>query len=178
MIAWSFRLAVCHAIALAAIGLAPDSALAQGKVDARYSATLGGIPIGRGAWVIDIGEDRYTAAAHGMTAGVMRIFTSGHGTSASRGAVAGGQPVPASFASSITTERRTTCLTSQAYPDDSFWKPQLKPRKNVCTGHMSGLDRRRASCGFKRSAQSAGDSVSETISEMTVAPAIVKANCR
>lgn len=106
MIAWSFRLAVCHAIALAAISLPVDCAQAQGKVDARYSVTLAGIPIGRGAWVIDIGEDRYTAAAHGSTAGVMQIFTSGHGTSASRGAVAGGQPVPASFASSIQTERR------------------------------------------------------------------------
>jgi hypothetical protein len=110
MIVWSFRFAVRHAIALGiALGsvvLLSDAAKAQGKVDARYTVTLGGIPIGRGAWVIDVGEDRYTAAAHGTTAGVMRVFTSGHGTSASRGAIAGGQPVPASFASSITTERR------------------------------------------------------------------------
>ena len=93
-------------IALGTVVLPSDAVHAQGKVDARYSVTLGGIPIGRGAWVIDIGEDRYTAAAHGTTAGVMRVFTSGHGTSASRGAVAGGQPVPASYASSVTTERR------------------------------------------------------------------------
>lgn len=111
MIVWSSRLAVCHAImlgvAVGAIGLPPDTAQAQGKVDARYTVTLGGIPIGRGAWVIDIGEDRYTAAAHGMTAGVLQVFTSGRGTTASRGAVAGGQPVPASFSSTITTDRRT-----------------------------------------------------------------------
>lgn len=108
---WSSRFAVRHAIllgvALATTVLSPNSAHAQGKVDARYSATLGGIPIGRGAWVIDIGEDRYTAAAHGMVAGVLRVFTSGQGTSASRGAVASGQPVPASFSSTITADRRT-----------------------------------------------------------------------
>src|SRR5262249_8664112 len=110
MVGWSSGFAVRHAIisgvALAAACLPPGSVHAQGKVDARYTVTLAGIPIGRGTWVIDIGEDRYTAAAHGTTAGVMQIFTSGHGTSASRGTVSGGQPVPASFASSIKTERR------------------------------------------------------------------------
>ena len=35
-----------------------------------------------------------------------------------------------------------------------------------------------ASCGLSSSAHIAGDSVSETISEMTVAPAMVSANCR
>ena len=33
-------------------------------------------------------------------------------------------------------------------------------------------------CGLSSSAHSAGDSVSETISEITVAPAMVSANCR
>ena len=32
---------------------------AQGKLDARYTVTLAGLPIGRGAWVIDIGEDLF-----------------------------------------------------------------------------------------------------------------------
>ena len=36
----------------------------------------------------------------------------------------------------------------------------------------------RPACGLSSSAHSAGDSVSETISEMTVAPAMVSANCR
>ena len=43
---------------------------AQGKLDARYTASLAGVPIGKGAWIIDIGEDQYTAAASGMTAGI------------------------------------------------------------------------------------------------------------
>src|SRR5207249_4380923 len=40
---------------------------AQGKLDARYVVTLSGLPIGRGTWVIDIGEDYFTAAASGDT---------------------------------------------------------------------------------------------------------------
>ena len=60
---------------------------AQGRLDARYEVTLAGVPIGKGAWVIDIGDDQFTAAASGATAGLMRVFASGQGSSASRGAV-------------------------------------------------------------------------------------------
>lgn len=81
-----------------------ERAAAQGHLDARYAATLGGIPIGRGAWVIDISDDHYTAAASGVTAGIMRVFTSGQGTTAARGNVSGGNLLPVSYASSIKTD--------------------------------------------------------------------------
>jgi hypothetical protein len=83
-----------------------ERAAAEGRLDARYAATLGGIPIGRGAWVIDISDDQYTAAASGMTAGIMRVFTSGQGTTAARGNVASGNLLPVSYASSIKTEEK------------------------------------------------------------------------
>ena len=79
---------------------------AQGKLDARYTVTLGGLPIGRGAWLVDIGDDNFSAAASGATAGLMRIFASGHGQSATRGPVSGGQPLPSSYASNIFTDRK------------------------------------------------------------------------
>jgi Protein of unknown function (DUF3108) len=93
------------AMALAAIGTdAPQSrAVAQGKLDARYIVTLSGLPIGQGAWVIDIGDDHFTASASGATAGLLRVFASGQGQSASRGAVSGGQLVPSTYASRIVT---------------------------------------------------------------------------
>jgi hypothetical protein len=69
--------------------------------------TLAGIPIGKGAWVIDISEDQFTAAASGNTVGLLRVFASGRGTSASRGSMIGGKPVPASFAASITADKKT-----------------------------------------------------------------------
>lgn len=83
-----------------------SGAQAQGRLDARYTASLAGIPIGRGAWVIDIGDDKYLAAASGATAGIMRLFSGGEGTGASRGRVVNGQLVPATYAASISSSQR------------------------------------------------------------------------
>lgn len=80
---------------------APDAAKAQGKLDARYVVTLAGITIGRGAWAIDIADGHYTAAASGMTTGLVRLFASGHGSSAARGAVRNGQLAPSTYASNL-----------------------------------------------------------------------------
>jgi hypothetical protein len=76
-------------------------AVAQGRLEAHYSVTFAGIPIGRGTWVIEINEDQFTAAASGTTIGILRLFTSGQGTGASRGIIQSGQPVPTSYAANI-----------------------------------------------------------------------------
>ena len=78
-----------------------SNAFAQGKLEARYSVTLAGVPIGRGSWTIDIGEEQFSARANGATAGLLRVFASGQGQSAVRGSVAAGQLVPAVYTSSI-----------------------------------------------------------------------------
>lgn len=92
----------------AAMGIAnAEAADAQSRLDARYTATLAGIPIGKGAWVIDLAGTQFTAAASGATAGLLSVFARGQGTTASRGALVGGKPVPASFSSSITTDKKT-----------------------------------------------------------------------
>jgi len=81
-------------------------AVAQGRLEAEYTATLAGIPIGRGNWVIEISQDQFTAAASGRTAGILRFFSAGHGTSASRGSINAGQPMPTSYAASIATDKK------------------------------------------------------------------------
>ena len=81
-------------------------AAAQGRLEAEYTASIAGIPIGRGNWVIEIFEDQFTAAASGSTIGILRFFAGGHGTGASRGTLSGGQPVPTSYASTITNDKR------------------------------------------------------------------------
>ena len=91
------------AIALAGV----DPAMAQGRLDARYTVSLAGVPVGKGAWVIDIADNQFTAAASGATAGLLRIFASGQGSGASRGYIVGGNPVPASFAATITSDKKT-----------------------------------------------------------------------
>src|SRR5437016_4237191 len=80
--------------------------LAQGKLDARYSVTLAGLPVGRGGWMVEIGDDHFTAAANGATAGLMRIFASGHGESTARGAISAGQPISATYAANVFTDRK------------------------------------------------------------------------
>jgi len=95
-----------EAFVVAAACLAGGNVAAQGKLDARYAATLAGVPIGRGAWVIDIGEDQYTAAASGMTTGLLQVFANGHGSGASRGLVRGDNLVPITYASSINNDKR------------------------------------------------------------------------
>ncbi len=80
---------------------------AQSRLDARYAVTLGGVPIGTGAWVVDISDSQFTAAASGATTGLLRVLSTGRGSGASRGYMVGGNPVPASFAASITTDKKT-----------------------------------------------------------------------
>ncbi len=95
------------ACAVAAVAAVAAPAGAQGKLDARYVATLGGLPIGKGAWVIDIGADQFTAAASGATTGLLRVLSSGKGTGAVRGFIVNGAPNGATFAASITADKKT-----------------------------------------------------------------------
>jgi hypothetical protein len=125
--------------------IAADPVYAQGRLDARYTVTLAGIAIGKGAWVIDISEDQFTAAASGNTVGLLRVFASGRGTTASRGAMIGGQPVPASFAASITADKKSEeirmTLGSGDVKDFAI-TPSLPPdpeRLPVTEAHLRGV---------------------------------------
>ena len=103
------RSAAGGAAVLTVAALAADAAhvaAAQGRLEAEYTATLAGIPIGRGNWVIEISEDQFTATATGGTFGIMRVLTAGHGTSTAQGPVNGGQPLPQTYASTITNNKR------------------------------------------------------------------------
>ncbi|HEY7664443.1 MAG TPA: DUF3108 domain-containing protein [Xanthobacteraceae bacterium] len=109
----SYRL-TGRAIVLAATALAVTVAdagrslvLGQGKLDARYTVSLAGLPIGHGAWVISIGNDYFSASANGATSGLLQIFTSGVGESTARGGVSGGQPIPSNYAARIVADHKT-----------------------------------------------------------------------
>jgi hypothetical protein len=94
---------------------APDAAMAgeagrqtgtQARLEAEYVASIAGIPIGRGNWIIDLSDESYSAAASGTTTGIIRFFTGGRGTGAARGAFSAGQPVPASYGATINYDRK------------------------------------------------------------------------
>jgi hypothetical protein len=110
----SLRLAVRRTIlsagAVATVALAGGTcapAQAQGKLEARYAASVGGIPLGKGAWVIEIGEGQYSAAASGRVTGVLRAVTSGEGSAAARGLLNSGHPTPQSYAAHVTSDDKT-----------------------------------------------------------------------
>ena len=76
-------------------------ASAQTRLEARYSATIAGIPIGTGSWGIDVADAQYSAAVNGTTSGLLRAFTGGQGTATARGTLSGGR-LASIYAANIT----------------------------------------------------------------------------
>jgi hypothetical protein len=73
-------------------------ALAQAKLDATYSATLFGLPIGHISWTVELRNNRFTSAATGGISGLLRIFSDGHGDVSAQGNLSGGEPIASHFA--------------------------------------------------------------------------------
>ena len=97
--------------ALALVAGVPASAVsAQGRLEAHYTASIAGIPIGKGTWVVEIADKTYSAAASGVTTGLIRVFTGGEGTSAARGTIVGGQLMSSIYASTIKTRSKTDAV--------------------------------------------------------------------
>jgi Protein of unknown function (DUF3108) len=90
--------------------LAPHSGFAQGKLEARYEATLAGIPVGKGAWAVEILDDQFSAAASGGTSGLLKAFSSGSGTGASQGRVVNGALVATNYSASTTTSKKSEAI--------------------------------------------------------------------
>ena len=103
------RFGLCALLAVAALALlaAPQAACAQGRLEAQYEATLAGIPVGKGAWNIDISDDQYSAAASGGTSGLLKAFAGGSGEGAAQGRVVGGALVATNYTASTTTSKKT-----------------------------------------------------------------------
>jgi uncharacterized protein DUF3108 len=99
---------LCAFAAIFAVDASP--ALAQGKLEAQYEATLAGIPVGRGAWNIEISEDQYSASAVGGTAGLLKTFASGSGAGAAQGRVVNGALVSTNYSASTTTSKKTEAI--------------------------------------------------------------------
>jgi hypothetical protein len=92
------------------VAATPGTALSQGKLEAQYEASLAGIPVGKGAWNIDIGDDQYSAAASGGTAGLMRTFSSGAGTGTAQGRIVAGALVPTTYTASTTASKKSETI--------------------------------------------------------------------
>jgi Protein of unknown function (DUF3108) len=92
----------------AAAGLAPREAFAQGRMEAVYEASLSGIPVGRGTWLIEIGDDAFSATAQGATAGLLKAFAGGSGSGGSQGRIVNGALVPTNYTASLSSKKSET----------------------------------------------------------------------
>ena len=86
------------------------AASAEGRLEAHYSATLAGIPIGSGSWTIEAAETQYTATVNGSTSGLLRAFTGGQGNATARSTINGGKIVSSIYAATITTRKYTDSI--------------------------------------------------------------------
>ena len=99
---------VCAAAAIFALW--PATAPAQGRLEASYTVTLAGIPIGKGDWSLDVSELSYTASANGRTTGLLRVFSSGHGETNANGTFNGGHLASATYVSTITSSKKADTI--------------------------------------------------------------------
>ena len=83
---------------------------AQGKLEAHYEATLAGIPVGKGAWIIDIQDDQFSASASAGTAGLLKAFAGGTGTGAWQGRVVGGALVATNYSATTVTAKKSEAI--------------------------------------------------------------------
>jgi Protein of unknown function (DUF3108) len=98
-------LCLSAATMLLAAGAYSD-AYAQGKLEAHYTASLAGIPLGKGVWVLDVVDDQYTATANGKTTGILQVFSGGRGSVAGRGTV-NGKPVSSSYVATLVSDKKS-----------------------------------------------------------------------
>jgi hypothetical protein len=127
------------------IGALPGLSWAQGKLEARYTATVAGIIVGRGTWVIDIGQTHYTAAASGRVVGLLKILSDGEGTVAAHGNIEGSRLLPATYSSRVIVDDKVDevrlALAGGAVTE-VVAEPPLPPspdRIPVSEGHRRGV---------------------------------------
>lgn len=135
----------CVAAAVSCMTVLCDPAAAQGRLEAKYDVTLGGITIGKGNWVVTIGDDDYSAAVNGGTSGIMKAIGNGSGTATAQGHIVGGQFSPATYLTSIMygTKNETIriALANGNIKDSSIEPPQpVSPdRIPITDAHRRGV---------------------------------------
>jgi hypothetical protein len=133
------------ALILAAAAASGGPAHGQGRFEARYSVTIAGIPVGQGVWIADIAENQYTTAASGRITGLARVLTDGEGFGAARGRVHSGRLAPASYALTVTADRRPDevriAFAGGGVKDLQVWPPtpDTPGRVPITEAHRRGV---------------------------------------
>jgi hypothetical protein len=94
-------------ITLAGLLASAFTAAADGNLEARYTVTYTGIPLGQGAFVVEISDEGYSAAGSAMMAGLLKIVNPAKGTAAAQGQFVNGKVVPLNYSVSSETKERS-----------------------------------------------------------------------
>ena len=135
-------LVLTSTLAFAALSL---PAQAQGKLEAKYTVSLAGIPIGTGEWTIGVADTHYTASASGTTTGLMRVLTGGHGTTTANGTLGPGRPISSVYASTVFAHKKSDSISftvSNGTVKDLKLDPPQDPdpeRVPIVEGHEQGV---------------------------------------
>jgi hypothetical protein len=93
--------AVAAVLAPGAPALAGDS-----KVIAQYEVTLGGMEIGKAAFVVDVNDAGFTTVANAKVTGIAQVVAEGNGRAGARGALVKDKLQPGSFALTAESDHR------------------------------------------------------------------------
>jgi hypothetical protein len=116
-----------------------------GKLEAKYEASLAGIPVGKGTWAIDISDDQYSAVASGGTAGLLKAFAGGSGSGAATGRVVAGTLVPSNYTATTASSKKSETirmLITPGYIKDYSIEPEppVDPERiPVTDAHRRGV---------------------------------------
>lgn len=106
-----FRLALTAGGLVAGAVLASGTALADGRLEARYRMSLAGLELGRASFLLEIGTKGYTASGSARVTGVMQAVSSGKGSAGARGTVErGGALSPQSFAMDAESDKKAEAI--------------------------------------------------------------------
>jgi len=104
-----FRFRLAAALSVPVLLVAAE-ATAQARLDASYEVSLAGLTIGKGTWVIEIGDDQFSATVVGGSSGLLRAVATGQGSGGSQGRVVKGQLQPASYTATIQSSNKTETI--------------------------------------------------------------------
>ena len=132
------------ALVLSMLAAVAPAAHAQGKLEARYTASLAGIPIGKGSWTVEIRDGQYSAAAEGRVIGLLRLLGKGEGFAAANGTLTRGRLSPVAFTSRVISSRRASevhmALASGAVTElEAEPMPPTPDRVPLTEAHRHGI---------------------------------------
>lgn len=97
---------------LAGVATIASGALAHadGRLEARYRMSLGGLELGRASFLLEVNDSSYTASGSARVTGMLQAVSSGRGSAGARGLVARGALSPQSFAMDAESDKKAEAI--------------------------------------------------------------------